>query len=968
MAPSVTPRLANPSAAAVTLLGDPSDGAPTLVDGGRPRPARTYALERGAMLGRYIVLETLGRGGMGIVYAAYDPELDRKVALKLLLPGYDRGASARARLLREAQAIARLSHPNVVAVHDVGTVGEQVFIAMELVEGMDLGRWLTAERRSYVEILGVFLQAGAGLAAAHAADMAHRDFKPENVLVGRDGRARVVDFGLVRKDETLSSRPGLSVEELPVEVSQHRAALDDDALRTAAGVLVGTPAYMSPEQFHGLGGDARSDQFSYCVSLYEALYGERPFAGESLTELAYAVTHAEIRAAPSQPAVPGRLRQVLLRGLALEPQQRYASMEALMAAIRKAATPRRGRWIAGGLVALSGGVGLLVLGVQEQACAHASDRAAQVWSPERQEALRERFTQTGRSYAADTWERVQAHLDGYTGEWAAQAQTVCEASQGGAPAVAAEDPRQRCLDERLDALDDLLTIFAEAETKTVTHAVSLVHGLGAPADCADDDRTALPHPSEPALREQVDELRAELRRMELVSNAGIHALDADELGVLAERATALGFEPFMAEVRDVQSGLAADRGDYDRAVDLANLAFETALASRHDQRALRVAAQLVFLHGVTRREPIEAHQWGRRAEALGQRLGSDPQQRARLLANWASVYALAGDDAQARAFQDEALGIMRELDEPENLAAMLNNTGAFHATRGQYEEARPYFEEARLQQVQLLGPDHPNTLRTEANLGIVAIMAGRYAEGRIVLEAVLPRQEASLGADHAEVANTLESLAVTLTRAGELEASERTRRRVLEIRLRAYGPATQPVLSAKSNLVSLLSVADRDAEAYALGVELMRELDMAKGVDPSTRIIALGNFAIAALDLERAQEALSRAEEALALCRSTECAEPQALGAMSSIGRSKLALGDRAGARALFESILVRSEANSSEAARARFDLARVMLLDDRTAALAAARQALDETQAMEADVHSRKLVRAIEAWLREHG
>src|SRR5262245_37690244 len=208
---------------------------------------------------------------MGVVYAAYDPELDRRVALKLLHAGGS--VEARKRLLREAQAMARLAHPNVIAVHDVGTWGDEVFVAMEFVEGPTLAERVRDEEPGWREVLDLYLQAGEGLAAAHVAGIVHRDFKPQNALVGRDGRVRVLDFGLARGTGALPPReaeegpdsgaaPGLLVTPL-----------------TRSGSRMGTPAYMSPEQFEGLPADELSDQFSFCVALYEALYGERPFGG-----------------------------------------------------------------------------------------------------------------------------------------------------------------------------------------------------------------------------------------------------------------------------------------------------------------------------------------------------------------------------------------------------------------------------------------------------------------------------------------------------------------------------------------------------------------------------------------------------------------------------------------------------------------------------------------------------------------
>ncbi|MCA9715618.1 MAG: serine/threonine protein kinase, partial [Myxococcales bacterium] len=244
------------------------------------RASRGAALARGDVVGRYVVLSTLGAGAMGVVYAAHDPELDRKVALKLLSPGAarDRAASsieARTRLVREAQALAKLSHPNVIAVHDVGEHDGGVWLAMEFVEGVTLTEWL-ARRRGWREVLEVLRAAGRGLAAAHEAKLLHRDFKPDNVMVGRDGRTRVMDLGLARVIE------GADEETLELSVSD---ALGDDARAdsaaltttvTRAGALLGTPSYMSPEQFKGQGADTRSDVFSFCVTLWEALYGERP--------------------------------------------------------------------------------------------------------------------------------------------------------------------------------------------------------------------------------------------------------------------------------------------------------------------------------------------------------------------------------------------------------------------------------------------------------------------------------------------------------------------------------------------------------------------------------------------------------------------------------------------------------------------------------------------------------------------
>jgi hypothetical protein len=288
------------------------------------------SLARGALVGRYTVLSLLGRGGVGEVYAAYDPQLDRRVALKLLRPRYGAGnLRGEARLLREARAIARLSHPNVIAVYDAGKVGDRIFVAMEYVDGETLASWLAARPRSRTEIMQVFRGAAHGLAAAHASGLVHRDFKPQNVMVARDGTAHVTDFGLVQ----------LSVADSEDDAKGAAAEQDDgarDLTLTRSGEFLGTPLYMAPEQFKLEATDARTDQFSFCVALYQALYGEHPFladAAAGIGRLREDVVAGRIRPAPARAAVPAWIRRVLVRGLATTSEERWPSMTELAATL-----------------------------------------------------------------------------------------------------------------------------------------------------------------------------------------------------------------------------------------------------------------------------------------------------------------------------------------------------------------------------------------------------------------------------------------------------------------------------------------------------------------------------------------------------------------------------------------------------------------------------------------------------------
>jgi serine/threonine protein kinase len=303
----------------------------------------------GTCVGRYVIEALIGHGAMGAVYAANDPDLDRKVAVKLLRAdtlSETARYQMRARLLREAQAMARLSHPEVITVYDVGAFGDQLFVAMEHIDGETLRRWRSVRHRTPAEILAVYERAGNGLAAAHEAGLVHRDFKPDNVLVARDGRVRVTDFGLARTLDH-SDAPMLS------SASVDWSSTDGLTMTlTRTGTLLGTPAYMAPEQLRGAAADARSDVFSFCVALYEALYGERPFAGSTVLVLQAAIERGAVRDPPIMTRVPSWVRAVLLRGLHAAPERRFASMRSLLDALRAShANWWRRRGIAVGAVA-----------------------------------------------------------------------------------------------------------------------------------------------------------------------------------------------------------------------------------------------------------------------------------------------------------------------------------------------------------------------------------------------------------------------------------------------------------------------------------------------------------------------------------------------------------------------------------------------------------------------------------------
>jgi tRNA A-37 threonylcarbamoyl transferase component Bud32/ABC-type branched-subunit amino acid transport system substrate-binding protein len=292
----------------------------------------------GAHVGRYEIVEPVGAGGMGRVYAAIDPVLDRRVALKLLHP-HAATDEMETRLLREAKAMARLSHPEVMPVYDAGRYADQLFIAMEFVEGCTLRQWLAREKRPWREVLAVFQRAGRGLARAHEAGIVHRDFKPDNVLVGDDGRVRVTDFGLARAVQ--APEPEAAAEGADDTLPDDTA----EAPLTRTGVLLGTPAYMAPEQHVGAPTDERSDIYSFCVALYEGLYGDRPFPGPSPAAIVAQKDAGTVAMPKDEHGVPRRLRRVILRGLQPKPEDRPASMAGLLEALEDASRVAR-RWLA----------------------------------------------------------------------------------------------------------------------------------------------------------------------------------------------------------------------------------------------------------------------------------------------------------------------------------------------------------------------------------------------------------------------------------------------------------------------------------------------------------------------------------------------------------------------------------------------------------------------------------------------
>ncbi|MEM8932907.1 MAG: serine/threonine-protein kinase, partial [Acidobacteriota bacterium] len=497
-----------PSDQPTSTLDARADGARVVRPAGR-------RFERGDSVSRFTVLDHLGTGGMGQVYAAYDPRLDRKIALKILRPfRASVGRESRARLLREARALARLNDPNVLTLFDVGTFGDQIFLATEFVPGVHLGRWLRDGSRSVDEILDVFRQAGRGLMAAHGAGLVHRDFKLGNVMVRPDGRALVLDFGLARHGGTDGVDPSFDKTRDPGSGDR----LDGDLTRV--GARLGTPRFMAPEQWAGEPAGPAADQFSFCVSLYEALYGEPPFEPSRRRHEPpdWTAEPSPASISSSGQAVPARVRKILLRGLAVDPADRFPTMRQLLDPL--AADPgRRWRRIAAliGTIALVGTALWRPWESAPQPCRGGEARLATAWGDEQRGRLDAALTETGVPWATAAARSTVGRLDTYAESWLDMYRDACESTHvRGEQSAELLDRRMACLDHRRRQLDALVRLVIAEPAALVDGVVAAVDRLPGLEPCADTAAllAVLEPPADPATRRAIDGLRERLAEVE----------------------------------------------------------------------------------------------------------------------------------------------------------------------------------------------------------------------------------------------------------------------------------------------------------------------------------------------------------------------------------------------------------------------------------------------------------------------
>ncbi|MGO8993148.1 MAG: protein kinase domain-containing protein [Polyangiaceae bacterium] len=736
-------------------VGNAPTGGPTesLQPGTRRAILREVGkLARGATFDRYVVLDELGSGGMGDVYSAYDAKLDRRVALKVLR---HESEAYEARLTREAQAMARLSHPNVVAVFDAGAVGDRLFVAMEFVEGTTLRKWQRAAARDWRELLRVYEAAGHGLAAAHAAGLVHRDFKPDNVLVSETGQVKVADFGIVRaigddlppaerradrsplderrsaQDEgppTLPDRPARE----PRTPAPPSSGSSLGTPMTELGALVGTPGYMAPEQYLGDTIDARTDQFAFCVSLYEALYGTRPFGEEDGLDIAKATIEGTLRPPPKTTKVPGRLWRVIQRGLSEEGADRYPSMDALLADLLHDPAARWRR-IAGAAaaVAVVGATGLWALRAtnarRAQVCSGAEAEASAVWNSDVRGNVERSLLGTGVPYAPDTARRIRELLDGYMRRWTEMHRQTCEATRIlGHQSEQVMTLRMVCLEQRRDEVGALTRVLSAADRDVIGKAMQAALALSPIEECK--NTTSLmalaPEPSDPAARTEIGAIRKELAEVKEIHQAGRYAAARDRAAPLIDRAARIGYAPLTARALLLAAGAGpSSGGTFEASIEQAERAEFEADVGRDDGTRAQAAINLVEWTTEVGHY-ADAARWSQVADAALRRVGDEGDRRADWYEAAGTLAYRQGKYDDARRANEQALEIARRGSNLSLLAEIERDLAGTDAELGRAEDAARLITAADADIVRALGEEHPVRLRFLDDRGFVAAKAG----------------------------------------------------------------------------------------------------------------------------------------------------------------------------------------------------------------------------------------------------
>jgi tetratricopeptide (TPR) repeat protein len=785
---------------------------------------RLFGHTRGAVtIGRFPVLGMAGAGGMGVVFVAHDRELDRKIAIKLVAIG--RGgstASSQTRLLAEAQTLARLSHPNIVTVHEVGTHEGGIYVAMEYIEGDTLERWL-ARGPGPAEILAAFVQAGRGLAAAHEAGIVHRDFKPTNAMIDRAGRVRVVDFGLAVED-------GDDLE-VTSETSDH-------GLRTIGG----TPLFMAPEYQAGAKASPRTDLYAFCISLWTALTGEHPFAADDLDGTVLAMERGTTRSVPSN-AMPPWLRRVLQKGLAADPEARWASMAELLGAIDRARMrARRRRAIAwgGGVVALA----MLVLGARElherretAACERDGATIDEVWNDDVRAQVLDAVAKSEATFAVDTAERAMPWIDRKVESLRTVRTEACmhaRVRDDWSPDTF--ERAQWCLIGHRVELAELVGELRTGHGPIVQNAVTVASAIS-PADPCLDEHLLATRPAPPvADRSRLVELRLALGRVTVVEKSGRFQEALTQLEPVLEQTRAIGWQPLITAAR-LRHGSVLNRLAHHEEAEqaLAEAYFEAARAGSWDA-AENAASMLIFVTGAQRARLTDALMWSRHSEIAAAHAGDPDARREAVRLNVLGLaHAVAGKPLEARELHERALALRERSFGPEHptVGAELCFLAQTYETTDDLAKATELLERALAIQEASLGPFDPLVGQTLQNIGSIYDELGRTAEARVAIERSLEIMRTR--GHEAAAAVVMVTLASILGHEGDIAGKRALLEQSIALHERTLGPDSFELGTALFNLATLEEDGGRLPEARALYERLVRIEETALGAEhPST--------------------------------------------------------------------------------------------------------------------------------------